>query len=477
MLMVILFLGVVTSLTVGVSAVVIDSTKTANRDRQALGALSTAEGGVAQAVQFIRANPPGTFTCKEPASLPPTSGNCVTNVLPWTNASQPEKVSSGGTVGLCVAGQACFSVWISTLQPYNPLSYPNAAGTPSHSVVYRIHSTGISGGGPAARSLVVDIAAKLATFPLGVYSDSISMNGTPDIHHESVYSVNCVSNRDKISFDPVASGSYAGYDWATDSPQAVHSPSYISTSGTCTNATSSIHAGSAICSSTYPYDQDASGAVLTSANPACFNAWTSPATGKQYSTTSLFTTASLYATGYQPQGLTPAEYDALQVQAQASGTYNPSNISAALSAITSGTAVLYVDNSDLTIGPGDIPSQFFRNTTSDGQTPIPGSLDSCATASNFGLNSLIIVVQNGHDLRINSFGGQGGNLVASIFVPGGSYDGAGNAPIIGTIYAQDITLRGTQDFYLDQCFVNNPPSLLLDMQQVRYHEVDTQNVQ
>jgi hypothetical protein len=233
------------------------------------------------------------------------------------------------------------------------------------------------------------------------------------------------------------------------------------------------------CNSSYPFDQDAAGAALSPANTACYNSWTSPATGKQYGTTSLFTTAALYATGYQPQGLSPSEYDALRVQAQASGTYDVpmSTITTNLGYITSGTAVVYVDDRDLSFGPGDIPSQFFRNTTTDGQVPTPGNLDSCSTTAGYGLTSLIIVVQNHHSLLINSFGSQDGNLVASIFVPSGSYDGHGNAQILGTIYAQDVTLRGTQDFRLDQCFVNNPPSLLLDLQQVRYHEVDTQNIQ
>jgi hypothetical protein len=34
-----------------------------------------------------------------------------------------------------------------------------------------------------------------------------------------------------------------------------------------------------------------------------------------------------------------------------------------------------------------------------------------------------------------------------------------------------------QDFYLDQCFSQNPPSMLLGLTQVRYHQVDTQNIQ
>jgi hypothetical protein len=345
--------------------------------------------------------------------------------------------------------------------------------TPPRTVEYRIHSRGVSGGGPAARAVVVDVSAKLANFPLGVFSESIDMNGAPAIHHESVFTLNCVSNRGKITFDPVQSGTYNGYDWASDGPQSVHSASYISESGSCTNPSSSIHSPSAPCNSAYPFDQDLAGGPLSSSTPACYNSWMSPVTGRTYATTSRFTIDDLGNAGYHPQGLTPAEYDALKQQAKADGTYNPSNINAALSAVSSSTVVLYVDNGDLTIGPGDIPSRFFRsdNRANGGQAPIAGDVSSCTA-----LSSLIIVVR-GHDIMNNSFGGQAGDLVAAIFVPEGTYGGHGNAPILGTIFAQSFTLRGTHDFYLDQCFVNNPPSMLLDLKQVRYHEVDTANIQ
>lgn len=476
LLTVMLFVGVVTTLSVAVSGVVINSVKTTSRDRQALGALSTAEGGVAQAVQEIRGNPPGFFNCHEPAALGSPSGNCLTNPQGWTSYSHPEKVAAGG--GSCTSGVSCYEVWISTLANYNPTSSPvhdpiTGVLTDPHTVQYRIHSTGVSGGGPAARSVLVDISATLAGFPLGVFSDSIDMNGTPAIHHESVFTLDCVSNRAKISFDNIQSGTYNGYDWASDEPQAVHTASYISTSGSCSDASSSIHSAGAPCNSLYPFDQDLAGGVLSSSNPSCYNSWVSPLTGKTYAQTSSYTLSDLENAGFRPQGLTPAEYDALKQQAQADGTYNPPSISTALSGVSSSTAVLYFDNGDVTIGPGDIPSRFFRgdNSTNGGTAPTPGDLSSCPS-----LSSLIIVVRY-HNLMINSFGGQSGDLVASVFVPEGSYGGHGDAPILGTIFAQTFTLRGTHDFYLDQCFVNNPPSMLLDLKQVRYHEVDTVTIQ
>ena len=84
-------------------------------------------------------------------------------------------------------------------------------------------------------------------------------------------------------------------------------------------------------------------------------------------------------------------------------------------------------------------------------------------------------MKNG-SLTYNSSGNPPGDLVASIFVPDGTYQGAGGANIIGTLYADVISVNGNQNWYLDQCFVLNPPGPVMSVQQVNYREVDTQNV-
>lgn len=489
LVVVVLFLAVVSTLTVSVSAIVINSLNSTNHDRQSLSALSTAEGGVAQAVQVVRANPPGYFTCQEPAAGSAPSGKCTTNPAGWTSATNPEKVSDDGTIGSCVANKACYQVWISTLVPYNPL--PVSSTNPNgHTVQYRIHSTGVSGGGPAARSLMVDLKATLDQFPMGIYSNSMQTSGSPGIHHESVFTAGCLEGRGKdgangggLSFDAYdPTNLYADYDWAYDLPEAAHATQTVVRGNACNDRP--IHSSGVCAWSTgggsnydhFPFDQDSMGGDLT--GTSCYKLWTSPVTGKTYPTTSKFTSADLYAVGYRPSGLTPGEYDMLQQQAQATGTYlsgtnaTRANVQTALNNLVTTaattTAVLYIDASTvgtLTLGPGDIPSQFFRS-------PISG-ITSCP------LSSLIIVVRHG-SLTYNSTG-NGNNsssyLTASIFVPEATYTGNGSAKILGTLFANNASMGGTQDFYMDQCFVNNPPSMLLGLDQVRYHQVDTQNIQ
>jgi hypothetical protein len=205
----------------------------------------------------------------------------------------------------------------------------------------------------------------------------------------------------------------------------------------------------------------------------CYNMWTSPQTGRKYALTSKFTTQDLYDMGYRPQGLTQQEYDALRGQAQAMGTYLTGNVSsstiaAALSATTAGNVVLYLDaqGSSLKFGPGDVPARFFRST-------LPSSTTTCP------LNNLIVIVRNG-DFTYNASGYVGSSsnyLVSSTFVPEGTYSGQGSAQILGTLFAKNLSLAGTQDFFMDSCFVNNPPSLLLNLKVKNYREIDTQNIQ
>lgn len=518
MVIVVLFLAVALTMAGGVFAITLSGLHSASRDRQALSALATAEGGVAQAIQVIRSNAPGYFTCTEAnATASPPSGACATNPAGWTSPVSPEKVSANGTVGSCLPSQACYSVWISTLTAYNPLPTKNAAGTPSHTVTYRIHSTGIAGGGPAGKSVVVDVQGTLASFPMGLYGDTVYTNGTPGVHNESVFSAGCITSRSTDTttgggnglyftpYDP--NDPYADYDWGYDQPEGAHSATVVTTQGNlkgseCKTTTASspttkgpIHEPypSNPCASLslslvknmgpFPFDQDSLGSTSATCNvPGGTTVWTSPqGTGATYPSAAsggtYFDMTSLYKVGYRPQGLSPGEYDSLRQEAVATGTYltgtNPSaSIASALAATTDNTVVLYIDeqqdkNGSATITPKDIPSRFFRTSV--------GPNGACPSYA-----SLIIVVRNG-GLSFNATGVANTTppqyLAASLFVPEGSYTGNGSANVLGTIYAATLNLGGTQDFRLDSCFVNNPPALLVSLKATNYHEVETQNIQ
>jgi hypothetical protein len=482
LLTVVLFLAVAGALATAVTVVSIGNEQNANRDRQAGGALQTAEGGVAQAIQLMRTVPVGYFTCQEPALGASPSGACTTNPAGWTNATTPMKVSSDGTVGTCKTNLACFGVWISTVTPYSAGAY----------ALLRVHSTGLFGGGPAARSLVVDVKVTPDKFPIGIFANSVSSGGTFGINHESLFSIQCINHRAFDSYTattpPVpntTSGgggiSFSGMDPQYGIPAAAHSTQYVTQansgcSGGTTNsrAQANVHDSSqgwSPCNASDMYDQDSQGAALSSSCPG-YAAFTDSATGLPYPTTSKFTMSDMQAHGYRPGGLSPNEYAALKSMAQSMGTYFTSATTSPFAALTAANAtngVIFYDlpsggSSTVTLKPADIPNLYFRSYND--------------TTTSCVLPSLVIIVRNG-SLTYNTSGGNthSGALVSSMFVPDGNYNGQGNADIIGTLFAQTMAnVTGTQNWFLDQCFVANPPGPVMSIRVMNYREVDTQNI-
>lgn len=486
----VMFLAVVAALGAASTVVAVNAAQNANRDRQAGGALQTAEAGVAQGLELLHNEPAGYFTCQEPAAGAAPTGACTTNPAGWTSSTSPEKVSQDGTVGSCVPGQACYAVWVGTVSAYTPAS---GSGT------YRIHSTGLYGGGPAARSVAVDVKVKPAKFPIGVYADDASSGGSFGINRESLFTKGCLDHRVFDSYDATytpnttSSGggiAFSGIDPQYDLPAAAHAIAYVTqANGGCSSATTkswqqaNVHDSSqstaglswSPCNTNDYYDQDAQGGDL--ATSPCYKRWTSPTNPSHtYPTTSTFTLSDLQGYGYRPGGLSATEYASLKTAAQASGTYftTPTAGSTLFTALTAANAtngVVYYDLPStsgtlptVTVKPGDIPSMYFRATQDTDPCP---------------LQSLVIVVRNGNFKYDTSGGGAGsGYLVLALFVPEGSYTGQGNANVLGTLFANSIgSATGNQNWNLDTCFVKNPPGPVMTVTVTSYREVDTANVQ
>jgi hypothetical protein len=123
--------------------------------------------------------------------------------------------------------------------------------------------------------------------------------------------------------------------------------------------------------------------------------------------------------------------------------------------------VLYWDNGDISLSQGSFPASFQRD------------INNSATCSS---SSVTVVVSGpGHDLTY-----QGGNtapwLVASLFVPDGTLTGSGGRNTIGTVFAKTLDMGGNVDFYMDQCFANNPPGATLDAQITTWREDDSKDI-
>ena len=458
--------AVITAFAVTAVTLTTNNLRNTIRDKQANSALATGEAGVAEAIEYLRsAAKLSNLNCMEPvpliepATVPPAQAACFSSTQSWTSKKAPMQVAVDGGGTTCTVAQTCYKVWISTVTSYDPITAPLGK--------YVIHSTGKFGNGPASRSVVVDVGVRPYPFPIGVFAEQFTGAGGAGITRESMFTRNCVEGR---ASDTSSGGGlrFSGdIDLANDMPPAVHTTSDIST-GQCAQSSNFVHKPGAPCNTTVPdyYDQSDGGASLTST--PCFERWTSPKTGRKYPTTSKFTTTDLQNAGYRPRGLSDDVYATLESRAKAAGTYftdRTANPFAALNALGGAQAVLYYKipaGQKVVLGPTNFPAAYLRTEQDTGCTGNP-----------------VVIVVEGGDLTLNSIGSGGGGVVTgiatSIFVPDGSYEGQGGVWVIGTLFAKEAKLAGTQDFRLDQCWVKNPPSAIIDVQVEGFREDDSGN--
>lgn len=461
----VIFVAVASAMSASVAMVAINNNQNANRDRQAGGAQATAEAGVAEAISYIRANGIGQLTCMQPVATDVPNVDCSGNPA-WSNSTNPQIVSADGTVGSCVAGQACYQVWIGTLRKYAP-------GIPPVPGLFRIHSTGYYDGDQlsrSARSVSVDVSVVPSRFPLGIYANAWDNNGNSGISGESLF----------VAGDVDIKCPLGGFDYAYNIPAAIHAGGRITYGpGNKCGVSGSPHE-SAACNLDVPFDQDSDGGPLTSGD-GCYHQGavkfppsTYPTTNVNYPETSQFTPDAMAQFGYQPSGLSSSDYEKLRGQAQTEGTYFTSasgDPTAALTALANAGVQSPVVFYDLPSNASTIPT--VSGITIPAYYGRPAGLS--AADSHCSARSVTIVVLNGNFTTNGT--GAGNPVPASIFVPQGTYSGAGNAAWIGTIFANNISIVGTQSLGSDQCFAMNPPGGALDVTQTSYRRVDTFNQQ
>lgn len=470
---VVMVTALITGLMLTAVSLTVGNLGNASRDRQALAALATSEVGVAQAVQFLRSTNLSGLTCFEPAPGQPAGPTCQGGPAPsWTSEAHPRQLRTDSVPGACVPQVDCVEVWISTVAPYVP-DCPGRRQTPpvACSGTYRVHATGISGGGPARRALAVDVQVTPYPFPMGVFAESFSGNGNVGMHRISLFTNGCMINRQRddrpgsgVQFEYDQAAGRPALDLVYGRPAAAHATGEVSTSNrSCSGGGGGgpIHRPGAPCHPDFRFDQSGSGGALA-AGDGCRGSYAP--TG--YPTSSAFDAAELKRYGYRPRGLTDAQYDVLRAQAQAQGTYNlaPGAVTGALSAAAAAgnrSPVLFWDDRDVDLRSPHFPASFLR--------PLDDTVG-CTSSS-----VTIAVTGAGHDLAY-----QGGNtapyLAASIFVPDGQLSGQGGRNTIGTVFAQTIDLGGNVDFHMDRCFASNPPAAVLEASVVNFREDDSRDL-
>jgi hypothetical protein len=339
-----------------------------------------------------------------------------------------------------------------------------------------------------------------------VFGQTLSGNGGTNLYTESLFTTSCVY--------PIYTGSgngtrFQGIDSYWGQPAAAHTTYHVSSANSCgssgyiaspspVGSASDAHCpsgstGTSLYPSTPPMNahQTGDGGLVgpgAGQGAACYHEYKRPdgswypdgvcptgvpSRGDGLCDTTAFTTADLQRYGYRPRGLTDAQYAALKLRAQSTGTYNipVGNVGARIqAALSSGIndPVLYWDcsqaSSNCTSGAVSLSYSNFPA----GAFATPPTSGSCANPYQI----VTIIVEHG-DLTF-----QGGNNTwfdAALFVPDGSFNGNGGYNINGTLFSNNLSMGGNQAWDLDTCWVTNFPGAIIQVQQSGFREDDAKD--
>ena len=423
MVITLMVLAVLASLGTTLAAVTTTNLQGTGRASQAANALNLSDAAVSQAVTYLRTEGVRDLRCS-----PTCGGN------PWGNSTTPQKVVIDAATG------KAYTAWIETIAGY-PATSPG---------LYRIHATGIAGGGPAVRNVTVDVQLTPFNTPQGVFAGSVSAGGTGNISSTSLFTTGCVYKRSHLSF--------SGMDTVFGIPAAAHSSQYITESQGSGQfcAPGGVHGpGAAACNLTVPNDQDKAGGPL--AGTAC------QGIGGAYPQTSLIASdADLFKMyNLQNGALTAPQLATLKSQAQAQQNYYTS--AAGWPSPTEKNAVMFFDL--LQSNPG---GSVDLNGITGFDTPpaTPADSPGCPT------RSLTIVIVGGN-AKLNAASTLNANVFLTSADPYGNVSKAnGSANFIGNMYANSIDIKGTATISMDGCFLSNPAPSLFDARTFNYTEID-----
>jgi hypothetical protein len=329
--------------------------------------------------------------------------------------------------------------------------------------LYTVHSVGKSkatSSTSGTRSISVDVTIKPFDIPIGVFARQVDAGGNGGLRYESLFSSNCIAGRSKIDF--------TGIDAYYGIPAAAHSANYIGSQQNYNcQPNQGIHS-SGVCNTSYPNDSDLGGGALP-AGP-CYGNGTM--NGNPWLTTSKETSfqqmADTYGFAVNPNGLSNTQLDDLRTAAKQQGFYFtdttvvPAVLGVSTAYLTYPHPVLFYDLKGAAVG-GQVDLNDIQGYSRT--TPLDASSAQC---SPYGA---VVVVLNGNvKLNANSV------LVANVFAPGPYPNGQiqkanGTGRLIGTLFGDDVDIRGTADVYLDQCFLANMSSLWT-MTQSNFREED-----
>jgi|GEM_PF-3126457 len=467
----VMLVGAVLTVTASAASfAVVQDLRAGRDDQKATGALAYAEAGADRLILAIR------------------RGN-----LNWgqIRLAGCKGVVTGGTAAVIIAGDIGQGKYKAELRAYNgeaatpadrlapaPDACLGRSAAPKGAQRFAITSEGSH---PASTRVIRQvITIKPKGLPLGIFADGVDGNGNVSMNNLSLVSPNNIIGRDKIAFagrDPyyTINDFYPGWDSSNAEliPAAAHAVGEIRLSDGSQNLRTEHKAPglnpncSANPSGQSVWDGSKWGAPFSSGCPG------QPIAGGTIARppTSLFTTNDLNRVTPKP-ALDDQDYQNLKESAKASGLYCYIRISGTATCLKDGASATYKSvwqTSDMPTANQYISYFEFEggdpnatsNTVKWKAEVGPCSYDPAVN------KSTVMIIRNG-SLSMQS----GAVVTGAVILPEGQFDSEGSFTTHGTIIAQNFWLRGSATFEMSKCWVENMPTIFLDITPSKWTEVD-----
>ncbi|HEX2241584.1 MAG TPA: pilus assembly PilX N-terminal domain-containing protein [Actinomycetota bacterium] len=443
-------------------------------DRKATEALAYAEAGVDRMIQYLRAGPGINF-----------------GVLRRKGCEDPKLTVPQGSLG---SGKT-FDV---TLEVFDPLAstaanrfpIPPSSGAcatrssdPRRGQFFLITSTGQH---PASKRVVQQVVqVGVRALPIGLVGDDFDTNGTPDITGISIIASGDVFSRDKLDLDGLDAyytleDFWPGATWPAGVsgnsrvPAAAHAVGRLVVTPNKDEFPPNPNCGANKSGSNKQslWDSDGSagsGPISAPLPTACSG---QPFYSGAFPPTSKFTQADYDRLAAEE--LTPEDFSNMKASAMEFGQYCFIPLSGSSYCIRQGTQIGYTEavSPIVSSGTNNFVAFYefeggdrFANEVRFNDSSVWSAPTGCSTDPAVN-KSMVLVVRNG-GVRL------GGNtkLNGAIFADG-NFDYTGTPSVNGPISAANFWVRGTANFTLDQCWVQNMPWSFLTLTPVQWSEVD-----
>ncbi len=468
----VLLVGAVMTVTASAASfAVIQDFRAGRDDQKATGALAYAEAGADRVILELR------------------RGNITWGGIRLAGCSG---LVTNGTDAVAVGGQIGDGEYETEMVIYNPDAAdpadrlaPNACNDPARVALasqpkepqqFAITSEGSH---PAAKRVIRQIITiDPKGLPIGIFADGVDGNGNVSMNSLSLISPNDIIGRDKVAFqgrDPyyTLDDFYPGFSDTEQIPAAAHAVGELklSTGPQNTRTEHKAPGPNPNC------DANPDGQSLWDGSkwgaPIASGCAGQPIAGgaTAYPPTTLFTTNDLNRVTPRP-ALTDQDYLMLKESAKASGLYCYIPTSGSASCLKQGTPTSYQS----VWQDSDVPtsSTYISYFEFEGGDPFATSntvkwkaeVGPCSYDQSVN-ESTVMIIRNG-SLSMQS----GAVVTGAVILPEGQFDSQGDFTTHGTIIAQQFWLRGSANFLMSKCWVDNMPMAFREITPAKWTEVD-----